>query len=1107
MDHDPSDRPDAADASREALSFQAAIAGILRVVGRSNFDLDAVLRAVVTGAAEVIQMEAASIYRYHDGACHFAAGYGLSPEYEALERALHMPPGRGTLVGRALWERRVVQIVDVEADAEYSEKIAARTGGYRSMIGVPLLREDQPIGVIALARRTAGRFTDHQIGLLATFGDQAAVAIEHTRLFRDEQIARAAAEREHALMRLILDSMTDGMVLHEADGTTILSNQAVAAITGAPRPADPSSEQPGDQPDKPTEPAITQLPNGRWVETRGHSLRDGRHLVIHRDITALKEHERDLREALDIETSIAGVLRVISESDVDLNLVLTTVMREAARLCGAEKAAFFRYHDGAGHFTLGLGMSAALEAAERAKPFPPNPHTLVGRALLERKAVRVLDATVDPGFATKDLVGIDRLRSLLGVPLLWQGEPIGVISLGRTTVEAFSDREIALVSTFGAQAAIAIENARLRAERQLAREATEQARALMGTVLDNMTDGVILWDATGEWRYANKAFCDIQQSSTERLRMLRRFDTMMDALLERGLIDQAFHTAAIARFNAADGTPKLRPTHDGRWVEGAFHRLSGGPTLGVFRDITTLKHQEDRLLEERDAAERARAEAEAANQAKSTFLATMSHEIRTPMNGVLGMMEVLEHQNLTQPQHASLDVMRESATALLRIIDDILDFSKIEAGRMELEETGFSLSEIVTGSAHTLRPRAIAKGLRITATLDPGSADALIGDPVRVRQILFNLIGNAVKFTEQGAVHVRAGTEPIGQGDQRVTLIVADTGIGMTAEQRAGLFQPFSQADSSTTRRFGGTGLGLSIVRRLAQLMGGDVTVNSEAGEGSRFTVTLRLRAAVFEPPAARAQPDTMGLAAAGGRLLVVDDHPVNRDILVRQLGILGLEADTAEDGEKALALWAPGRYITVLADLHMPNMDGIGLTTAIRAREAALGVPRTPIVAVTANAMRGEQERCLRAGMDAYIAKPVSLAKLRQTLPRWIAPSAASSSGHGDGQQPIDRATLRAWVGEDETAIDAILARFLDSARESIDEITLATTRDEPQAVVAAAHKLKGASLMVGAVAMAEQAARIETLATSAQLAACRTAVDGLASRLRDLEMCVRVG
>ena len=363
----------------------------------------------------------------------------------------------------------------------------------------------------------------------------------------------------------------------------------------------------------------------------------------------------------------------------------------------------------------------------------------------------------------------------------------------------------------------------------------------------------------------------------------------------------------------------------------------------------------------------AKAEADAANDAKSMFLATMSHEIRTPLNGVLGMAQAMAADDLPDEQRDRLGVIRQSGETLLTLLNDVLDLAKIEAGRLELEAIDFELSEVVQGAASTFASVAETKRLAFHVEID-AARGRYLGDPTRVRQVLHNLVSNALKFTDAGGVRLVAA-----YGADGLRIEVHDSGVGMDEPALARLFQAYGQGDASTTRRYGGTGLGLSICRQLAELMGGAISAASTAGVGSVFTVTLPLERLGDERPATLAEPTTESAASVGTlRVLAAEDNAVNRLVLQTLLAQAGVTPVMVEDGAQALEAWREGEWDLILMDVQMPRMDGPSATRAIRALEVSTGRRRTPVLALTANVMAHQIAEYAAAGMDGNIAKPI---------------------------------------------------------------------------------------------------------------------------------------
>jgi signal transduction histidine kinase len=419
-------------------------------------------------------------------------------------------------------------------------------------------------------------------------------------------------------------------------------------------------------------------------------------------------------------------------------------------------------------------------------------------------------------------------------------------------------------------------------------------------------------------------------------------------------------------------------------------RLLEAKSLALYQANQQLQNLADGL--ERQVSERttelrlALERAEASTRAKSEFLAMMSHEIRTPMNGILGMVQLLDFTPLNEEQRRYLDTIRSSGDTLLVLINDILDFSKIEAGQLELEHRSFALEPTLQAAMAALRPLAERKGLLLAMDFAPDLPRHVCGDRTRLKQILSNLVGNAIKFTEAGHVRVRVAGQ-MEAGDQLVLRVeVSDTGIGIPPERRDRLFKPFSQVDSSTTRRFGGTGLGLAICARLCEAMDGGIGVVSEPGKGSAFRFKLRLevpRSAPDTVPGALPPSTPAALNPSSGTernaplVLVVDDDKINRTLAVAMLGKLGVRAEAVDCGEDAVLRLTAGDVDVVLMDMQMPGMDGVQATHFIR----NLDVRQPHIIALTANAFDSDRDRCLAAGMDDFMAKPFQLALLRSKL------------------------------------------------------------------------------------------------------------------------------
>ncbi len=623
---------------------------------------------------------------------------------------------------------------------------------------------------------------------------------------------------------------------------------------------------------------------------------------------------------------------------------------------------------------------------------------------------------------------------------------------------------------------------------------------LLEVTLDNMTQGIMLIDAGLRLQVYNRRAVELMNLPEALLATRPPLQDVLRIAWQRGDFGPC-----VERFeNWLDGflADHAGPTHfrehhqaDGTIVEVLSSNLPDGRIVRTFTDITERKRAEDALRAARDEATRSA-------QAKSEFLAMMSHEIRSPMSGLLGIIELLHDTGLNQEQREMIELVRGSGASLLRVLNDVLDFSKIDAGKIELQIEPTELCPFVGGLVGSIASNAGAKGLSLSAEVGEGLPTWFSTDAARLRQILVNLLGNAIKFTAAGSVRLAVTGATLPEGGSAVAFAVSDSGIGIATDSISRLFEPFTQADASTTRTFGGTGLGLTISRRLARLLGGDIAVTSELGRGSVFTLCIPL-VAVEDVTAAGKAPG-LDLVLPALRILIAEDQLTNRWLLERQLKHLGCSVATVPDGRAALAALDGADYDMLITDCHMPVMDGEALARMIRATEATHGPGRMPILGLTADVTAAMQERCIAAGMNAVVAKPIDLRNLQATIARLVQHAGAvavEETGNPAAAAVFDPTGLRELFADDEAEGRRWLAAFLAASSELVARMEQMAADRDWDGMAAEVHKLASASLGVGAIRLGILARQLETAAPGAPEPELRRLVDAVAAAQRNTQ------
>jgi GAF domain-containing protein len=942
----------------EALEQQTATSEVLKVISRSTFDLQPVLETLVENATRLCGAESGVVLRFDGEVFRTAADYGLPAELIGFFERNPIGAGRGSVIGRAALERRAVQIPDVLADPEYDLTEPQRVGRYRTVLGVPMLREGVLLGVFSLQRYEVRPFTDKQIELVETFADQAVIAIENVRLFKElearnrdlsESLEQQTATAE--ILRVISSSPTDvgpvfativdkAMTLVGAQLGALMRYEGDAVFRAVEvRGAGPELRTLLQEPQRFGRPFFRT--SGPWKpgqildvrETEPYRRREplwvnnadqegmrtllnvplvsgarclGAISLYRREVRAFTEKEiallqtfadqaviaienvrlfNETKEALEQQTATAEILRVISQSPTDVQPVFEAIAAKALDLCKAWTSIVVRFDGELVHLAATHSLSPdAVESLRQSFPMPPSRGTGAARAVLSRAIVYISDIREDPEYGLQAAAQAGGYLSVLAVPMLRQGQPIGAVAVGGAEAGAFSQKQVTLLQTFADQAVIAVENVRLFQELRVRTEelgrSVEQLTALgevgravsstldLQTVLTTIvsravelsgTSGGVIYEhdeATGEFRLRASHQVEAElvevlrgapvrlgEGVTGRAAALRAPVQVMDLLTEREFA--VAHISPIAEelgYRSVLAVPLLL---EDRVMGGltVWRKQPGGFTaevvhlLQTFAAQSSLAIQNARLFHE--IADKGR-QLEAASRHKSEFLANMSHELRTPLNAIIGFSEVLAERmfgEVNEKQAEYLQDILSSGRHLLSLINDILDLSKVEAGRLELELGRFHLPTALDNALTLVRERATRHGITLTQTVDPGVGD-VVADERKVKQVLLNLLSNAVKFTPEGG-QVGA-TATVAEGG--ITIAVSDTGVGIAPEDQAAIFEEFRQVGREDARKQEGTGLGLTLAKKFVELHGGRIWVQSQVGQGSTFRFTLPVR-------------------------------------------------------------------------------------------------------------------------------------------------------------------------------------------------------------------------------------------------------------------------